>query len=80
MLSLPLSLLALWVGFYASLAAGFALGHDPAHFSWVAALVWVAVWTITAWTNAHVAEKIIRRGWAALAVGPRASDEDDDAF
>jgi hypothetical protein len=79
-LSLPLSLLALWVGFYAGLAAGFALGHDPAHFSWVVALVWVAVWTATAWTNAHLAEKIIRRGWAALSVGPRATDEDDEPF
>ncbi len=79
-LSLPLSLLALWVGFYAGLAVGFVLGHDPAHFSWVVALVWVTVWTMTAWTNAHVAEKIVRRGWSALSIGPRAVDEDDEPY
>ncbi len=79
-LSLPLSLLALWVGFYAGLAAGFAVGHDLAHFSWVVALVWVAVWTTTAWLNAHVAEKIVRSGWAALRVGPRTLDDEDDPY
>jgi hypothetical protein len=77
-LSLPLSLLALWVGFYAGLAAGFAVGDDSAHLSWVVALVWVAVWTTTAWMNAHVAEKIVHRGWAALRVGPPTFDEEDE--
>ena len=78
-LSLPLSLLALWVGFYAGLAVGFAVGHDPSHFPWEVALVWVAVWTATAWLNAHVAEKVVRRGWSALNVGsPRSEVEDLD--
>jgi thiamine transporter ThiT len=77
-LSLPLSLLALWVGFYAGLAAGFVVGHDSTHLPWVVALVWVAVWTTTAWLNAHVAEKIVHRGWAALRVGPRTFDDEDE--
>lgn len=75
-LSLPLSLLALWVGFYAGLAVGLATGQDPAHFAWEVALVWVVVWATTAWLNAHVAEKVVRRGWSALCVAPR-GDLDD---
>ena len=76
-LSLPLSLLALWVGIYAGLAVGAAVGHDPSHFPWEVALVWVAVWTATAWLNAQVAEKIVRRGWSALNIGAR-GDADDE--
>ena len=67
-LSLPLSLLALWVAFYAGLAVGFTVGHDPAHYPWAVGLVWVAVWGATAWLNAHVAEKVVHRGWEALRV------------
>jgi hypothetical protein len=79
-LSLPLSLLALWVGFYAGLAVGFALGHDPTHYPWAVAVVWVAVWGATAWLNARVAEKVVRRGWEALRVRPWVSEPpvDDD--
>ncbi len=65
-LALPLSLLALWVSFYAGLAVGFVLGHDPAQFSWPVALVWVAVWTVTAWINAQLVQKVLRSGWAAV--------------
>lgn len=76
-LSLPLSLLALWVAFYAGLAVGFTVGHGPAHYPWVVALVWVAVWGATAWLNAQVAEKVVRRGWAALQVSPSSEPDDD---
>ncbi len=76
-LSLPLSLLALWVAFYAGLAVGFTVGHDPAHYPWVVALVWVAVWGAAAWLNAQVAEKVVRRGWSALQVGPSTEADDD---
>jgi uncharacterized membrane protein SpoIIM required for sporulation len=76
-LSLPLSLLALWVGLYAGLAVGFAVGHDAARFPWEVALVWILVWTATAWLNAHVAEKIVHRGWSALSVGSPADLDDD---
>ena len=75
-LSLPLSLLALWVGFYAGLAVGFAVGHDAAHYPWAVAVVWVAVWTTAAWLNARIAEKVVRRGWDALRVGPPSSPDD----
>ena len=78
-LSLPLSLLALWVGFYAGLAAGFAAGHDPAHMSWLVGVAWVGVWTATAWVNARMAEKLLRNGWAALRVGPRAEYDEDES-
>ena len=44
-LALPLSLLALWVGFYAGLAVGFAVGGDVSQVSWPMAVVWVSVWT-----------------------------------
>jgi hypothetical protein len=27
-----------------------------------------------------VAEKVVRRGWAALRVGPRTFDDEDDAY
>jgi hypothetical protein len=76
-LCLPLSLLALWVGFYAGLAVGFVAGPDPSHLSWAVALVWVLVWTTTAWVNARIAEKVVRRGWEALRVAPRATEPVD---
>jgi len=78
-LCLPLSLLALWVSFYAGLAAGFAAGHDPAHMSWLVGVAWVGVWTATAWVNARMAEKLLRSGWAALRVGPRAEYDEDES-
>jgi len=73
--SLPLSLLALWVGVYPGLAVGFAAGHDPSHYPWSVAVVWVAVWATTAWLNARIAEKVVRRGWEALRVAPSPEDE-----
>lgn len=76
-LALPLSLLALWLGFYAGLAIGFAVGADPAHVSWPVAVVWVAVWTMTAWVNAQLGQKVLRRGWAAIAPRPPVAEEDD---
>ena len=75
-LALPLSLLALWVGFYAGMAVGFVLGADPGALSWPAALVWVAVWTTTAWVNAQLGQKVLTRGWAAIAPRPPVEDED----
>lgn len=77
-LALPLSLLALWVSFYAGLAVGFVVGHDPAQFSWPVAVVWVTVWTMTAWVNAQVGRKVWRKGWAA--VSPRRHELDLDAY
>ncbi len=76
-LALPLSLLALWVGFYAGLAVGFAVGADAGELPWPAALVWVAVWTMTAWVNAQLLQKVLRDGWATIAPRPRGPDEDD---
>jgi hypothetical protein len=76
-LALPLSLVALWVGFYAGLAVGFAVGADPAALSWPVALVWVAVWTMTAWVNAQLGQKVLRHGWAAVPPRPRELDDDD---
>lgn len=75
-LALPLSLLALWVGFYAGLAVGFMFGHDPAQFSLPVAVVWVGVWTMTAWINAQLVQKVARRGWRTIAARPR--EEQDD--
>ena len=77
-LALPLSLLALWVGFYAGLAVGFASGSDVSHISWPMAVVWVAVWTMTAWINAQLGQKVLRRGWATIAPRPRVEDPDND--
>ena len=76
-LALPLSLLALWVGFYAGMAVGFAVGADPAHVSVPVAVVWVAVWTMTAWVNAQLGQKVRRRGWAAVAPRPVLERDDD---
>lgn len=75
-LALPLSLLALWVGFYAGLAVGFAVGADVSQISWPMAVVWVSVWTTTAWVNAQLGQKVLRRGWATIA--PRPPDEVED--
>ncbi|WP_445258064.1 hypothetical protein [Nocardioides aurantiacus] len=76
-LTLPLSLLAMWVGFYAALAVGVLAGHGPDTVSWPVGIVWVAVWTTTAWINARMAEKLLRRGWDALRTAPRKEDDDD---
>jgi apolipoprotein N-acyltransferase len=70
-LSLPLSLLALWVAFYAGLAVG------AGQLSWPAGIVWVLVWTATAWINAQVLQKVLRRGWRTIAPRP-VEDIDDD--
>jgi hypothetical protein len=63
-LTLPLTPVALWVGFYAALAVGAAVGHGPDAVSWPVSLVWVGVWALTAWLNARMLEKVLRRGWA----------------
>ena len=75
-LALPLSLLALWVGFYSGLAVGLVMGHGPDEASWPVAVVWVAVWTMTAWLNAQLGQKVLRRGWAAIAPRPHVHQED----
>ena len=76
-LTLPLSLLAMWVGFYAALAVGVLAGHGPDAVSWPVGVAWVAVWTTTGWINARMAEKVLRRGWDALRTGPRSEVDDD---
>ncbi len=65
-LALPLSLLALWVGYYSGLAVGLATGAHTGELSWPVVVVWVAVWTTTAWLNAQVAQKVRRVGWRAV--------------
>ena len=75
-LALPLSLLALWVGFYAGLAVGFVLGDAPGQ-SWAVAVVWVAVWTMTAWINAQLVQKVLQRGWRTIAARPREEQDED---
>jgi hypothetical protein len=75
-LALPLSLLALWVAFYSGLAVGLMMGHGPDQVSWPVAVVWVAVWTMTAWLNAQLGQKVLRRGWAAVAPRPHVHQED----
>lgn len=77
-LGLPLSLVAMWVGFYAGLAVGFVLGQGLEAVSFPVGLTWVAVWTATAWINARLVEKLRRRGWNALRVNPPRKDEDDE--
>ena len=76
-LALPLSLLALWVGFYAGLAVGFAIGTDPGEVSWPLVVVWVGVWTMTAWINAQMLQKVLRHGWRTIAARPRVEPDDD---
>ena len=63
-LTLPLTPVALWVGFYAAVAAGAVVGSGPDAHSWLVSLVWVLVWTLTAWLNARMVEKVLLRGWA----------------
>ena len=76
-LTLPLSLLALWVGYYGGLAVGFVTGTSAGELSWPVVLVWVAVWTMTAWLNAQVAQKVLRVGWRAVPAR-RVDDVDPD--
>lgn len=64
LLTMPLTPIALWVGFYAALAVGTTVGHGPAASSWVVTVAWVVVWTLTAWLNARMIEKVLHRGWA----------------
>ena len=64
LLTMPLTPIALWVGFYAALAAGATVGHGPAASSWAVTVAWVVVWTLTAWLNARMVEKVLHRGWA----------------
>jgi hypothetical protein len=63
LLTLPLTPVALWVGFYAALAMGAVVGHGPDALSWPVGMVWVLVWSMTAWLNARILEKVLRRGW-----------------
>jgi hypothetical protein len=63
LMALPLSLVAMWVGFYAVLAFGFVLDGVPGDLSWGVTVVWVAVWTATAWVNARMGERVLQRGW-----------------
>jgi hypothetical protein len=74
-LTLPLSLLALWVGYYGGLAIGFVTGARADELSWPVVTVWVSVWTMTAWLNAQLAQKVLRAGWRAV---PARKPEDDD--
>ena len=69
-LALPLSLLALWVGYYSGLAVGFVTGASVGELSWPVVVVWVAVWTTTAWLNAQLAQKVRRAGWRAMPTRP----------
>ena len=62
-LALPLSLVAMWVAFYGTLAVGFVIGHEPGHVSLPVAVVWVVVWTGTAWINARLGERVRHSGW-----------------
>jgi hypothetical protein len=62
-LTLPLTPVALWVGFYAALAMGAIVGHGPDALSWPVGAVWVLVWSLTAWLNARMLEKVLLRGW-----------------
>ncbi len=76
-LALPLSLLALWVAFYGGLAIGFAVGTDAGDLSWPVAIVWVLVWTGTAWINAQMLQKVLRSGWRTIAARPLEDREED---
>ena len=64
LLTLPLTPVAFWVGFYAAVAMGALVGHGPDAASWPVSLVWVLVWSMTAWLNARMLEKVLHRGWA----------------
>ncbi len=75
-LTLPLSLLALWVGYYAGLAVSLVIGAQGGEPAWPVVVVWVAVWTMTAWLNAQLAQKVLRVGWRAMPARP--AEEIDD--
>jgi hypothetical protein len=64
LLTLPLTPVALWVGFYAALATGALVGQGPDALSWPVSVVWVLVWSMTAWLNARILEKVLTCGWA----------------
>ena len=76
-LALPLSLLALWIGYYGGLAMTLVTGTDAGELSWPVVVVWVAVWTMTAWLNAQLAQKVLRAGWRAVPAR-RVDDADDE--
>jgi hypothetical protein len=76
-LTLPLSLLALWIGYYGGLAVSLVTGTQAGELSWPVVVVWVAVWTMTAWLNAQVAQKVFRVGWRAVPAR-RLEEELDD--
>jgi hypothetical protein len=77
-LTLPLSLLALWVGYYAALATGLVVGASGHDLSWPVVVVWVTVWTMTAWLNAQLAQKVFRVGWRAMPARPFEDVDLDD--
>ena len=74
-LTLPLTPVALWVGFYAAVAVGAAVGSGPEAHSWLVSLVWVLVWSLTAWLNARMVEKVLLRGWAGRWVERTAAED-----
>ncbi len=76
-LALPLSLLALWVGFYGGTAVGYLVGDAPGELSWPVAVVWAAVWMATAWVNAQLLQRVLRAGWRTIAPRPFEDDEED---
>ena len=76
-LTLPLSLLALWVGYYGGLAVSLVTGTNGGELAWPVVAVWVAVWTMTAWLNAQLAEKVLRDRWRAVPAR-RVEDDPDD--
>ena len=49
---------------YAAVAVGAAVGSGPEAHSWLVSMVWVLVWSLTAWLNARMVEKVLLRGWA----------------
>jgi hypothetical protein len=77
-LTLPLSLLALWVGYYGGLAIAFVTGATTDGLSWPVATEWVLVWTMTAWLNAQLAQKVLRAGWRAMPARPLEDVDLDD--
>lgn len=79
-LALPLSLLALWVSFYARVTVAVVFGDDPTGSSWAVAVVWVAIWTLTAWINAQVIQKLVRSGWRAVAARPAEEPEESEDY
>lgn len=76
--ALPTSLVALWVSFYARLAASLVLGLDPTGTAWPLVVVWVGVWTLTAWVNVQLVLKVRRAGWGAVPARPVTPYDDED--